>query len=308
MIRKKTVLGPLVAGGLAAVCIAPAWGTENAGPLSLSFRSGGEYESNITVDAQDLTTRAGDESLVLEGNIGYRFVQNGDFRLTADYNFFQSLHADLTQFDLQIHGLGLNASTRYGNVDVGAAYRYNYTLLGSDSFLETHSIRPNIGFLIGGKTYFTLAYEYQRQIFKTQTLKLRNANRHSVGTKLYYIMGPGKSLSAGYKLTRHNTVSSELTYWGHTFDVGLKLPVNLGSTKATFRARYQFRYKDFSNITASIGQKRSDKRHTLRTSLDIPVFNRFFARLQYKYTSSISNLPTIDYNNQTASLSVGWTL
>jgi len=44
------------------------------------------------------------------------------------------------------------------------------------------------------------------------------------------------------------------------------------------------------------------------TSLDIPVFNRFFARLQYKYTSSISNLPTIDYNSQTASLSVGWKL
>lgn len=280
---------------------------EENNPLSLSVEIGAEHESNITVDELDITSQLGDEAALLDGAIGYDIVDDGHMTLTAGYNFSQSLHLDLSEFDLQIHGASLEATTKVNDVDLGIAYRYSNIKLGSESFLVMHSIHPNFITMIGSKLLMIGGYEYQKHEFQQVALRDRGADRHSVNAKVYFLLGKGRTLNMGYKISHHNTVASELVYWGHTFDLGLKFPIETVEG-AKFSTRYRYRQKDYSNITPSLGENRADKRHSIRARLEAPVFQRFTAKLQYEYMDSSSNLETLNYANHLITFTIGWEL
>lgn len=277
-------------------------------PFSLGAEVGGRYDDNITIDTNDLNSRAGDSSLLLRANIGYDFLDNKKSEISARYNFSQSLHEDLKNFDLQIHGFTLNTKRKVGKVNLGINYRYNYITLGSEDYLDYHVIRPNIGLLVAKKTYLTAGYEYRTLDFKETSLADRNADRHSADAKLFFLLGKGKNITTGYKVSRHKAQTSALSYWSHTADAGLKLPFKLGETETTFRLRYQYRQKDYSGIHATIGAERRDKRHTMRAILEVPFWESFEGKIQYKYADSNSNLAVADYQNHEITFTLGWAL
>lgn len=265
---------------------------------------GGEYDSNITVDAQDLTTDEGDAAALLEANLSYKAIKSGDSSLEIGYDFFQSLHEDLSDFDLQIHGLSLTASTKISGVDASANYRFSHILLGGDGFLDIHSIRPTLGFYVGKDVYVSAAYEYQRRDY--DDIAPRDANQHNVGVTGYYFFAPKSNVHAGYKLLREKADGPEFTYWGHYFDVGVKLPVEIGNVSPIFRANYRYTVKDFSNITPLIGEERLDKRHHFRASLEAPVIGNVSLKPQYEFIDSNSNLTSVDYHEHIVSLMLNW--
>ena len=276
-------------------------------PLTLSLEVGAEYDNNITVDALDVTSQLGDEAILFDGFIEYDFVNDGETSFTAGYSFSQSLYLDFTEFDLQIHGASLAASTRVKDVDIGISYRYSNISLGREAFLEMHSVQPTFSTLIGTKFLLMGGYEYLKQNFQQPLQLERSADRHSINIKNYFLLGKGKTINIGYKLSRHNAVASELIYWGHTFDLGLKLPVNI-IDGAKFRTRYRYQQKNYSNIDPTLGENRGDKRHSIRASLEVPLIQNFNAKLQYEYTDSNSNLPVLVYNSHLITVKLGWEL
>jgi hypothetical protein len=277
-------------------------------PYSIEASAGFRYDNNITVDEIDTTTRIGDTSYLFRAAFGADIFQSKKSSLTARYSFSQSLHRDLSDFDLQIQGLTLQAKTKAGKVNLAAEYRYNFITLGGKDFLEIQAIRPNLGFLAAKKLYMTTSYEYRKHTFKDVTAIARNAQRHTGAAKAFFLLGKGKNITLGYKLARHRTSTDDLSYWGNTVDLGYKVPVKIFGGKLVYRLRYQYRQRDYFGIDTSIGVVRADKRHMVRTSLDIPYAEKFNARFEYKYVNSISNLPSIDYASHVLTFRIGWEL
>jgi len=275
-------------------------------PLTLYLEVGGEYDNNITVDDTDSNAARGDTKLRFRARIGLDLFDKNDTSLTGRYSFFQSLHQDLTDFDLQIHGFSMRGKTKIGRANLGTSYRFDIITLGGSKFQEVHTIRPDIGLLIAKKTYLTAHYEYRSQSFEDLRLTERNAERHSVAAKVFFLLGKGKNITTGYTLARHNARNNAFTYWGHTADVGLKLPLDDSARPNIFRLRYRYRQKDFSAITPSISAVRNDKRHTARAILELPFGEQFEANIEYKYINSISNLAVVDYDSHTVRASLGW--
>jgi len=304
---KTRGMKPFFAIMCAAFIVVPAAAQEE-NPFKLEAEVGVRYDDNITVDESDANSRRGDSSFLLRANLGADLIKKKKFSFSGRYSISQSLHDELTDFDLQIHGISLQAKTKIGKVNVAANYRFNYIKLGGINFLEINSIRPNIGFLVAKKTYLTASYEYREHSFKDAALFDRNANRHTGATKAYFLLGKGKNITAGYKVGRHKATTADLSYWAHTVDAGLKLPVKLASKDATYRLRYQYRQKDYSGFDAGIGAVRGDKRHTMRTSLNVPFGKSFSAEFEYRYVDSNSNLASIDYNNHLLTFTLGWSL
>ncbi len=281
---------------------------QNNNPLSLSLEAGAAYDNNITVDAKDQVSKVGDESALFQGAIAYQLKNDNNFKLKTGYSFYQSLYQSQTAFNLQIHGLSVSTSTKLGRTTLGASYRYNYIKLGSQNFLDIHSVGPSISFQAAKKLFVTLSYEYQRQNFKQATLTRRDANRNSFNSLFYYPLSGGKSLNFGYKLSRHTTRDTVLSYWSNTLTAGVKLPFDMAGKKVTFRGRYRYRNKSFLNLDPAIGAKRKDNRHTLRASLETPFFDKILAKLQYEYIDSSSNLASITYTEHVVTFTFRWKL
>ncbi len=279
--------------------------TKGDDPFSLSLKVGAEYDDNITVESVDLTSRRGDESALLGGAVGYKLINNNNSTLKVGYSFSQSLHFELADFDLQIHGANLTTSTKVNDVTIGVSYFYNNIRLGSNPFLDMHIVNPNFNTLIGNKILLIGGYEYQKQKFKQAILFDRNAGRHSGNARLYFLLGKGRTINVGYKISRHNTVASELIYWAHTIDAGFKLPIDV-IEGANIRGRYRYRQRDYSNINPRLGENRADKRHSVRLSVETPIVNSITGNLEYEYINSKSNLASQNYNSHVISYQLEW--
>ncbi|MAU40403.1 MAG: hypothetical protein CMF31_02165 [Kordiimonas sp.] len=301
---KKTLFATaaLMTCGIAS----PALAADDNSPLTLSLEIGAEYDDNVTVDANDQTSQQGDAIATLDGEIGYRFNLTNDVSLNANYSLSQSWHEDLSNFDMQIHTPSLGLKAKMGGLDLGLNYLYSHTRLDDDSFLDIHSVRPSVGGLVTNKVYVIGAYEYQDKDFAGQTA--RDAKQHAGSVKAIYILGKGQTINAGYKLVKEDATAAEFDYWGHYFNIGLKTPLPLANIDATFRAKYRYYWRNYTGITPLIGEERSDNRHRLRTSLEVPFANSMTATLHYEFTHAISNLASVDYDSHVVGLRLGWEL
>ncbi len=276
------------------------------GGLELELEVGAEYNDNITIDSMDSTSRQGDSMLRINGSIGAQVLEKGDTSLSGRYSFFQSLHQDLSAFDLQIHGLSARLKSKVGKVNVGGSYRYDHIRLDGEGFLDVHSVGPDIGLLIAKKTYLAARYQFRHQTFANPLRSERDADRHSADAKVYFLLGGGKNITVGYRVSRQIAGVDSLSYWENRVDAGYKHPFKLASKEATFRVRYQYRQKDYSAVDPVIGGERQDKRHTVRLGLEIPVTEKLEFGAEYKYVESISNLPVADYTGNSIRASLGW--
>lgn len=300
----KPALTSLITIALFTISNLNALGQE-AEPLSLILEVGAEYDNNITVDALDLTSQQGDSSALFEGEIAYDFISNGESSFKARYNFSQSLHLDLSEFDLQTHAATLEASTSIQDIDLGISYSFYNIRLGSEDFLQMHIIRPSFTMMLNQKVLFIGAYEYLQQNFQQDDLRIRNSKRHSTDVKTYFLLGSGRTINLGYKISSNDALAPQLDYLGHIVTLGFKLPVE-AIEGAKFIARYRYNQKNYANITQVIGEKRKDKRHSVRVALQAPFMGQFTARVQYEYTDSTSNLQTLIYSNNVISFNIEW--
>lgn len=296
---------------LAAIAVMTLLAAEDAASADNDFEAeisvGVEYDDNITIDSIDNNSAKGDSLLRINGAIGGQLFESGDTSLSARYSFFQSLHQDLTDFDLQIHGFSGRLKTKAGKLNLGADYRYDYIRLAGADFLNVHTIGPDVGLLVAKNTYLTVGYQFRTQSFSDPARSERDADRHSLDGKLYFLMGKGRNVTIGYRASRQLATDDSFSYWGHRFDTGVKLPVELAEAKATFRLRYRYQQKDYSATDLRIGDRRHDKRHTARASLEIPFGKNLQADLEYRFVASNSNLAIVDYTSNSIRAGLGWT-
>lgn len=299
---------------LAGVCFFSAQTTfaqeENeSNPFRLSVGAGFENDSNLTVDSIDSTSDVGDTAFVFDASAGYDFLDTDTVGFNVGYDFYQSLHNELDQFDMAIHGFNVAGRYTLDRFDLGTTYMFNTIRLGGDPFMDMHMIRPNVGYLLNNNLVYLIgAYEYQKQSFKSDTLIGRDATRHSFSGKSIFLLGEGRTITAGYEWTDHNTIDPGFTYKGHRLDFSVKLPFELVDREATFRTGYRFLSKDFLDASQSYnnGLTREDRRHSVSASLEVPIINNFYGKAEIEYIRSNSNFEVVDFGETVTTISVGW--
>lgn len=281
---------------------------EEESPLSASIFGGVEYDSNINVESIDSTTNQGDHAYVVDGSIDYEFVDNDESSFSAGYNFYNTSHDEVSNFDLQIHGF--NASGRYtvGGADLGIMYLFNNIKLGGDNFLDMQTFRPTVGYLVSNQLYLTLGGDYQKFDFKRVDLEGRNSNRKGGSIKALFLLGDGKTINSGYRYSKNDADDDAFDYTSHNIDLSLKMPFDLLNRELTFRTGYRYSKRNYTEESLIYGDEiRSDSRHRIAASVEIPLFKGLSTELEYEYTSSKSTLESINYDQNVMTLMIGWT-
>ncbi|MGH8644844.1 MAG: hypothetical protein ACREX4_10440 [Gammaproteobacteria bacterium] len=189
--------------------------------------------------------------------------------------------------------------------DVGLGYRYTYTSLGDNSFLEIHNVAPTVGFTAAlPNWYVNLRYDFQDKNFFEDDA--RDADQHAFGLDNYlFFMQERAYALLSYRVEDEDTTGPEFDYVGHYVTVGVQIPVPLRFIEPTLKLSYQYFVKDYANITPSIGEEREDERHTIGLSLTQPLTEILIAKLDYQYIDAISNLDTSDFSENIVTVSLG---
>lgn len=273
--------------------------------FSLSVKAGAEYDSNITISESDVTTNQGDLAALIDVSVSYKTKANEDISLEFGYDFSQSLYETETGFDMRNHGFTALADTEVNGFDLGLAYGYYNISLGSNAFMNMHTLSPNIALFFGEGSYVRADYTYLKKSFVE--LDARNANTHSIGVSFYQFTKSGSFFNLGLGYEKENTLSDQFDYAGlnANFSYVHKLTLNEKETEVTLSVKHQGR--NYENINEVIEAKRDDKRTTFSAKVAYPIIGKVSLVPEYKYINASSNFESADYKEHVIGATLGYT-
>lgn len=272
----------------------------SARPWSLGISAGASYDDNVNVSALDVKAGKGDAMGNFGLDAGYKLVDDGTNKLAVSYDFSQSLHATLSQFDIQSHALGMSASTEWDGTTLGLSYTFYHMLLGGSRFLDMHVVNPSVSGFVTPHLYLRASYFYYGKSFYTYVA--RDASHHEPHMTLFYFFNHAKSfvsLDAQYQI--ENTTGAQYDYKGYAVTASVQQPLDLGFTTVKFKAGYTYLHRNYDNITPSIGVKRYEDRSTVQASAEVPLTEGLSFELKDRYMDRNSNLLTTKYTENVIS-------
>jgi len=288
-------------------------GAESAGP-AWTFRgeTGLEYDSNVMLAPDDDDVKSsrgisGEEDGRFRLGLGgsYRLVDNETLSATMAYDFYQSVHFDLTEFDLQGHSVRMNVSSPWLGVRVGATAVYDFYALNYRSFFQQGSATPWVSFFEGKRTATRLLYTLRgRDYFRDPFEPYLDSIKHSVGLRQVYVrQGDRGVLAGGYRFDYQDPASGdgeEFEFLGHQLDVTYSCPL---FHWADMSIGYLLRLEDYEYVNSRTGTKqfpdgtrrRHDHRHEFVLHLERDVSEHWVIGLSYIGVLNGSNISEFDY-------------
>ena len=187
-----------------------------AKPWSLYAELDFQYDSNVVIAPSDsaLTTAQGishkdDGSTVLRAGGAYTLLDTDLGTLRASYDFYQSIHFQLTAFDLQGHRLRLEAASKPGLISYGLAGTYDFYALNYQSFFQEVLGTPWVAVAEGPTAATQLYYTVRgRDFLRKPYDPSRDSLNNAFGLRQYLTLGaPDRLLSAGYQFESEDTLA-----------------------------------------------------------------------------------------------------
>jgi hypothetical protein len=273
-------------------------------PWSVYASTGVEYDSNATLSPTGQSD--GDWAFVFAGGGRYDLLQRDNALFRAEYDLYQTLYVDITDFDFRwqrIQGTGSYAFVPW--LWVGTQGGYNYYTLGPHTYLGEPFAMPFVSFLEHGWGMSQLTYRYgSTTYFAAPFHEVRDGLENAVGgTQTFYFAQGSRYLTLGYQFGTedpYKSVGNDYQLRYHQAFVG-------GGFPAWWNTRvellYLFRYDDYTkrNSVVDFRKTRQDSENNMFASVSKPITDHI--RVVVSYTGIIhpSNINLFDYRRNVVS-------
>jgi len=255
---------------------------------------GFEHDDNVTVDEVNFNTNKSDNAVIIEFSAENLVFADQIHEVEVGYDFYQSLYHSYDDFDLQSHGFYVDGTRKYTDFDLGLNYRYDFNTLGDNKFFGSHTLRPSIWYSPNDIWFMDGFYSYEnKKFFKNSD---RDADTNTLGLVNYVFVTPDDMIIVGADISNEDTDGDEFDYDGYTVSLSYEKTFNVNSKELVVSIGYDYEDNDYNNDTASIGEKRHDKRKDYSFDIEYPVTDLFSAIFYAEHISSDSNLESSDYN------------
>jgi tetratricopeptide (TPR) repeat protein len=289
---------------------------EAAKPWSLAATASVQYDSNVVIEPSDsdvLLTAQGvsgqdDGAAVLTAGGGYTLLDAVVGSLRAEYDFYQSIHFQLTEFDLQGHRVRLGAASRPGNVSYGITGTYDFYALDYQSFFQEALATPWVSVAEGEAAAMQVYYTMRgRDFFRDPFDPGRDSINNAAGIRQYAMLGSAaRVLGVGYQFDSEDTLSDgpmgkDFEYNGHQLDIGVSLPL---WSLVDLQLAYLFRLEDyqFPNSRADFEFRRHDNAHQFVVALAHDLAPHVAVISDFIGIINNSNVGAFDYDRYIVSL------
>jgi tetratricopeptide (TPR) repeat protein len=268
--------------------------------LSLSLLGGLQYDTNVILEPNNPVAaqprRKTDWRAVLTLDGDYRFLKSETTAADAGYQFYQSVHRDLHDFNIQQHNLKLAITHDLSKTaKAGIKYTFGYTLAGGSRFSTSNETIPfvTISFTPASLTEFHYICEkgrfYNSALFP---LNAQQSGTDRTGGVLHTVrLGATAGLSIGYDYDANDANERFWSYRGHKGS--LSVQGTQGSYTASLSASYyDRRYRD---VIAGYTEKRHDGVQEYSAGLSRNMGKDLSLAVSELYTVNDSNLSPYEY-------------
>jgi hypothetical protein len=301
---------------------------------------GVQYDSNVELAAGETIVRVApdtedldeqdDAGFLLSGGGRYDLVSREDSLVRVEYDIFQNLHPNVTNFDFQSQRPRATASYAIRpNLWAGAQGGYNYYRLDHESYLGEPFAYPFVSLLQGETGLAQLSYRYGNDTyFSTAFEGVRDGDTHEVGASYTYYWGQSRFATLNYAYGVEDPSNrfkrGPVTAVGQSgcpngppgsrvfpcprdFDrssneVGLSVGFP-GWWNTFVDLMYQYRYDAYTELNSAAGfrKQRYDNQHRILVQVMRPINEHVRVSLGYFGTINPSNIDLYDYQRHVVS-------
>src|SRR5262249_11833452 len=125
--------------------------------------TGVQYDSNVRLDPNNPKD---DAAFLFDAGLRYDFARRDKLLLRLQYDLFQSIHTDVTDFDFRAnHIRGIASFAPDPRVWLGVQAGWDHYTLGSHSYLEEPWVTPFVSVLEGRLGLTQVLFRYGHQDF-----------------------------------------------------------------------------------------------------------------------------------------------
>jgi Tfp pilus assembly protein PilF len=283
-----------------------------------------EYDSNVALaPGDDLAATAigvsdeDDGRAVLTAGGQFLAAATANFHLSLGYDFLQTLHFDLEEFNVQTHRIGGQGEYFWGPVSLGLAAGYEHSFLDDESLLDGGMVLPWIRVDEGALGYSELYYRMRARDYTLFPYSpQRDSVNHAVGARQFFSLGSrDRNIIVGYRydndiamsprvpegLDFNEPLGNQWDYSGHQFEAGLGWAFD-----EDLRAGLVYAYKleDYSDASSDDSNGRDDDEHQVITRVEKRVHEYIWVAASYIFVANESDKTLYDYTRHITSLGV----
>lgn len=278
------------------------------GRLKLAVSYSYQHDDNVMlkpshdVSGVDISNESDGRS-VITARMDYS-TSFGSFDMKTNYNFYQSIHDDLKEQDVQGHRISLTPSKKTEKGKLSLMAGYEHYSVDSDDYLEVLSLIPLYTRSLGNKSWLNFtAGVASRDFMRTPVNQDEDRDGTNINFGLGYLVSYGDKggfLQIKYSFDKDNTDGANWENRGNKGGIMLKFPLT-NSLSLNLNGGYY--HKNYKNIHTTFVKKRRDRISAINSSLKYKYEN-LILKLAYTYSKADSNIAVYDYDRRIAGVSV----
>jgi len=279
-------------------------------PWEIHASTGFEYDSNVVLaprgHARGGVDDRGDEAFLVSAGGRYDVLDREDALVRVEYDFYQTLHLHIDDFDFSSHRPRATAACALlPELWVGAQVGYNYYTLGDHGYLNDPYVMPYVSYVEGGWGLTQLIYRHDWSTYLSRPFhEVRDGETNAAGVgQTFYARGGSRYLTLGYQYEGerpYHTVGADWRQDGHQAYVGVGFPAWL---ETAVDLLYLYRFSDYTepNSFAAFRKSRDDDEHHMFASVRRALNEHLSLGLAYYGTVNESNIAIFDYRRSVVS-------
>jgi hypothetical protein len=281
-------------------------GAERKKGFALALSGGLQYDSNVILEEDDPVgpkSKKADWRGVLTLNGAYSFLNDKRIGAEAGYQLYQSLHGDLSDYNVQQH-TGRVAG-RYGlskTVSAELEYAFQYSFVGADHYSTAHRLAPRLSANLTPESLTELHASYElKRFFDTPVftgLTGKNGTNTAAGASHTIMLGKKAGIALDYT---YDADSADAASWSYK---GNKGTVNALAEWGEYKFFGGLSYYDrkYDAIAPGATVKRHDGVQEYSAGVSRKAGKTVTVILSDLYTINDSNLAVYQYTRNIVSL------
>jgi hypothetical protein len=275
-----------------------------AKPWALEVGSGIGYDSNVRLDPNHPKDDAA-FTFTLAGH--YDPWRDDRTLVRLDYDFYQSLHPDVSDFDFRTNRFRATVSRAVvPQLWLGLQGGYDHSTLAGHAYLQAPWVMPFASIVesdLGSTQFF---YRHDEQDFLGSPFGHSRDGQVDAGglNQLFFLLDRRVTLTLGYefeKATPYRAAGDDFARQTNQGSAGVRFPLGW---RTMAEVDYVYRNDDYTEPNSAVGfrKTRQDDGHYLTAVLRRPLLPHLDVLLSYLGTWNPSNIGLYDYRRHQVAL------
>ncbi len=267
---------------------------DNQGPIRLYGRIGLRFDDNVRLEPldEDMFTDEGDVAGVVVLSGRYDFLRRPTLQAGVGYNHYQTLQADLGDFDLTGSLLSLYLQKEQGPLAYALHLLPAYYWLDSASFLRRLQVRPEIVWRLNPRHEFTVSYSYSDEHYFQNGDREGSRNQVALGFLTRFLDGRA-TFNADLSHERKAAFHPDQDFSQFTAGLGWSQAV---AWRLVLDFAGSYRVKSYDNTDSLAGLTREDDRIGLRIGVSRPIWrDNLSLGADFQYIDNDSTIDIFSY-------------